>query len=148
MEKEILVVDDDESIRKTIKSILETVGYVVDTAKTGREGLEMCETKHYNLALLDIKLPDMEGTALLTQMHRLAPKMMKIMVTGYPSIGNTVDAINKGADAYVIKPVKPDVLLKVVEEKLKEQEEAEKMSEEKVAEWIENRVRKFAPDRL
>ena len=147
-EKRILIVDDDTIVLDTFKAILQSAGYIADTAETGRDALDKAEETYYNLALLDIRLPDMEGIELLTQMHRLAPKMMKIMVTGYPSIGNTVDAINKGADAYVIKPVKPDDLLKVVEEKLKEQEEAEKMSEEKVAEWIENRVRKFAPDRL
>jgi DNA-binding NtrC family response regulator len=68
---------------------------------------------------------------------------MKIMVTGYPSLKNAVEALNLGADAYVIKPVKPEKLLALIEEKLEEQREAEKMTEEKVTEWIKTRARKL-----
>ena len=141
--KNILVVDDDESIATSIKAILQAEGYSVDVAKTGREAIEKSKTKFYNLALLDIILPDMEGTKLLTQIHGTTPTMMKIMVTGYPSLENAVEAVNLGADAYVMKPVKPDELLKVVGKKLKEQEEAEKMSGDKVADWIKTRIRKL-----
>ena len=141
--KSILIVDDDEATVTSFKAILQAEGYSVDTAKTGREAIEKSKTKFYNLALLDIRLPDFEGTKLLTQMHGTMPKMMKIMVTGYPSLENAVEAVNLGADAYVMKPVKPDELLKVMEKKLKEQEEAEKMGEEKVADWIKTRIRKL-----
>lgn len=64
------------------------------------------------------RLPDMEGTELLTKMHRDTPKMMKIMITWYPPLENAVEAVNKGADAYIIKPVKLEEVLKVIEEKL------------------------------
>jgi DNA-binding NtrC family response regulator len=145
--KSILIVDDDRDILKSLKDILQSKGYIVGTAETGREAIEKSEDKIYNLALLDIKLPDMEGTELLTKMHRAIPRMMKIMVTGYPSLENAVESLNRGADAYIMKPVDPKNLLKVVEEKLKEQEEAEKMTEEKVAEWIKLRVQKLERDR-
>ena len=69
--------------------------------------------------------------------------MMKIMVTGHANLENAVKALNLGADAYIVKPVNPQKLLKVVEEKLEEQEEAEKMTQEKVTEWIKTRVRKL-----
>ncbi|MFH0896669.1 MAG: response regulator [Candidatus Bathyarchaeota archaeon] len=141
--KNILVVDDDEAISASFKAILQAGGYSVDTANTGREAIEKSKTKFYSLALFDIRLPDMEGTKLLVQMHETAPKMMKIMVTGYPSLENAVESVNLGADAYVIKPVKPDELLKVVEKKLKEQGDVEKMTEEKVAEWVKTRIRKL-----
>jgi YesN/AraC family two-component response regulator len=85
----------------------------------------------------------MEGTELLTKMHRTTPSMMKIMVTGFPSLNNAVEALNMGADAYLLKPVELEELLKVVKEKLKEQEEVEKMSEERVADWIKTRVQKL-----
>jgi DNA-binding response OmpR family regulator len=65
------------------------------------------------------------------------------MVTGYPSLENAVEALNLGADAYVIKPVKPEKLLALIEEKLEKQSQAEKMTEGKVTEWIETRVRKI-----
>ena len=139
----MLVVDDDVNILKSFKNILQLEGYNVDMAKTGREAIEKSAAHFYNLALLDIRLPDMEGTKLLTKMHRTTLKTMKIMVTGYPSLNNAVEALNLGADAYIIKPVNPEELLRLVKEKLKEQEEAERMSEEKVAEWIRTRARKL-----
>lgn len=141
--KSILIVDDDKPILQSLKAILQSNGYSIDTAVAGREATEKSEAKFYNLALLDIKLPDMEGTELLTKIHRGTPRMMKIMITGYPLLENAVEALNLGADAYIIKPVKPEKLLKVVKEKLEEQEEAERMSEEKVMEWIGTRIRKL-----
>ncbi|MBS7614137.1 response regulator [Candidatus Bathyarchaeota archaeon] len=141
--KNILIVDDDETILDVIKDILELKGYSVDTARTGREAIQKTKAKYYNLALLDIKLPDMEGTNLLSKIHRDIPKMMKIMITGYASLENAVDSLNLGADAYLMKPVETEKLLRTVEEKLKEQEEAESMNEEKVSEWIKSRIRKI-----
>ena len=141
--KRILIVDDDKAILKSFKDILQSEGYLIDTAETGQEALEKTEAHSYNLALLDIKLPDIEGMELLVEMHEGTPKMMKIMVTGHATLENAVESLNLGADAYITKPVKPEELLRVVDEKLKEQEEAEKMSEDKVAEWIENRVKKL-----
>jgi two-component system response regulator GlrR len=141
--KRILVVDDDETILKSFKDILESRGYLVDTAETGLEALEKSEVQHYDLVLLDIKLPDIEGTELLVEMHEGTPRMMKVMVTGHASLENAVESLNLGADAYLIKPVRPEELLRVVAEKLMEQEEAERMSEDKVAEWIESRLRKL-----
>jgi len=139
----ILIVEDDTNIRETLKTILQQKGYNTDTAKNGKEAIQKSQTKFFNLALLDIKLPDIEGTKLLTTMHENQPKMMKIMITGYPSLENAVEALNLGADAYIIKPVKPEKLLALIKEKLEEQRQADKMTEEKVTEWIKTRVRKI-----
>ncbi|UCG37202.1 MAG: response regulator, partial [Candidatus Bathyarchaeota archaeon] len=103
----ILIVDDDTRIRETLSTILQQRGYKTDTAKTGHEALQKSRTRFFDMVLLDIKLPDMEGTNLLTTMHENLPKMVKIMITGYPSLDNAVEALNYGADAYIIKPVKP-----------------------------------------
>ena len=143
----ILIVEDDENIRETMRNILEQSGYEVDTAETGREAEEKAKDKVYNLALLDIKLPDMEGTQLLTKLHEKTPKMMKIMVTGYPSLENAMEALNQGADAYVTKPVKPAKLLALIKEKLQEQKQAEKMTEGKVTNWIKTRARQLESDK-
>ena len=139
----VLVVEDDANIRVPLSTILQQKGYKTDTAKNGKEAIQKSKAKFYNLALLDIKLPDMEGTKLLTTMHENTPKMVKIMVTGYPSLENAVEALNHGADAYVIKPVKTEKLLALIEEKLEVQRQAEKMTEEKVTEWIKTRARKI-----
>ena len=135
--------EDDKNSLKTLKDMLQSKGYSVDTAENGHEAMRKTEARFFNLALLDIKLPDMEGTKLLTTMHGNMPRMVKIMVTGYPSLENAVEALNLGADAYVVKPVKPKNLLLVIEEKLEQQRLTEKMTEDKVTEWIKARVRKL-----
>jgi len=139
----ILIVDDDEDICRTLSLILEEKGYEVDAAHTGKEAIEKSKTKVYNAALLDIKLPDMEGTELLTAMRETSPKMIKIMVTGYPALKNAVEALNKGADAYLMKPVNPEKLIKTLEEKLKIQKEAEVMTQEKIAAFVKTRTEKL-----
>ena len=133
----ILIVDDDESIRKTLAAILEEEGYLVDTMENGKEAIKKSRIKSYNLALIDIRLPDMEGVKLLTAMKETIPRMIKIIITGYPSLQNTVTAVNKGADAYLLKPLSIDDVLKTVGEQLKKQQEGKKYSEEKVAKFIE-----------
>ncbi len=137
----ILVVDDDESIRKTIATILKEKGYAVDTAQNGKEAIEKSKINFYNLALIDIRLPDMDGTKLLTSMKETTPKMVKIIVTGYPSLQNAVEAVNKGASGYVLKPFNVEKVLAMIEEQLKKQKAARQYSEEKVAEFIETRVK-------
>ena len=141
--KSILILEDDKVIIKSFKDILQSEGYSVDTAETGREAIQKSKANFYNLVLLDIKLPEMEGTKLLTPMHETLPKMVKIMITGYPSLENAVEALNMGADAYIMKPVNPEKLLALIEEKLKKQSQAEKMTEEKVVDWVKTRASKI-----
>jgi len=137
----ILVVDDDENIRKSIKAILEEEGYLVDLAASGKEAVQKSQEQNYNVALLDIRLPDMEGVELLELMRNTVPRTRKIMVTGYPSLQNAVDALNLQADAYLIKPVDVQNLLMVVKQQLKQQEDEKAFSEQKVVEFIETRVK-------
>ena len=139
----LLIVDDDEAILRNLERILSLEGYETDTARTGREAIEKTRRNFYNLALLDIKLPDMEGTELLKKMHETFPKMIKIMVTGYPDLENAIKSLNYGADAYLVKPVSVQELLDVVKQKNNEQRNMEKMTEEKVKRWIETRIRKL-----
>jgi two-component system response regulator HydG len=139
----IIVVDDDEGIRKVLKAILEEEGYVVDTAENGKEAIKKSNVTFYNLALMDIRLLDMEGTKLLTAMKETTPKMVKIMITGYPSLQNAIEAVNKGADAYILKPFDMDNVLNKIREHLKKQREAKKYSQEKVKEFIETRVKEL-----
>ena len=80
--KRILVIEDDESVLQRIARILELEGYNVDAAKTGKEAIEKSNLKSYNLALIDFRLPDMEGTKLLTAMREMAPRMTKVILPG------------------------------------------------------------------
>jgi DNA-binding NtrC family response regulator len=142
-ETRILIVDDDDTIRTTMKAILEDEGYDVDLAASGKEGIEKSKETTYNIALLDIRLPDMEGVELLKLMKPAVPRTRKIMVTGYPSTQNAIYALNKNADAYLIKPVDIEKLLNTIKEQLKLQEEERKFSEQKVAEFIESRFKEI-----
>ena len=139
----ILVVDDDETIRRVLAAILEEKGYIVDTAESGKEAIKMSKKNFYNLALIDIRLPDTEGTQLLKALKETTPKMVKIIVTGYPSLKNAIEAVNKGADAYILKPFNIENLLKTVKKHLGKQRKARKYSEEKVAEFIVARAREL-----
>ena len=140
----ILIVDDDVTIRSTMEAILEDEGYSVDSAANGKEAIKKTQEQIYNLALLDIRLPDMEGVELLKLMKDSVPRMRKIMVTGFPSLQNAVEAVNRNADAYLIKPVDIDQLLTTVKEQLEKQEEDKKFNEQKVAEFIETRVKEIS----
>lgn len=139
----ILAVDDDENIRKVIAAILEDEGYTVESVGTAKEAIEKSKRKFYNLALIDIRLPDMEGIELLTKFRETTPRMRKVIVTGYPTLQNAVDAVNKGADAYIVKPFDVKKVLKTIQEQLSKQQTEKEYSQERVAEFIEARVREL-----
>ncbi len=136
----ILIIDDDENIRKVLETILADEGYVVASAETAKKGIEKSAKAFYNLALIDVRLPDMGGIELLTKLRETMPKMRKIIVTGYPTLQNAVGAVNKGADAYVMKPFDVEKILQTIKDQLKKQAEEKKFNEEKIAEFIETRV--------
>lgn len=136
----ILLVDDDKNIRETLTAVLEENRYSVETTENGTEAIEKSKTDVFNVALIDIRLPDMDGTALLSAMRETVPKMAKIIITGYPGLNNAIEAVNKGADGYLVKPFKIENLLSMVKEQLEKQREArnytrtlEKMRNEFVA---------------
>jgi len=137
----ILVVDDDPSIRRTISIVLQHEGYVVDTAANGEEAISKSEENFYNLALIDVRLPDMEGTKLLTLLKETYPRMVKIIMTGYPVLDNAVEAINRGVDGYLTKPMSTEKLLKTVTEQLLKQGEEKGLTEEKLKEYVASRFK-------
>jgi DNA-binding NtrC family response regulator len=137
--KSILIVDDDLGILNSFKEILEPEGYSVDTARTGSEAIEKCKAQLYNIAIVDINLPDTDGTELLPKINGMLPKARKIILTGYPTLENAVESVNQQADAYIIKPVNPKEFLKVIAENMNKQTEADAVNEEKVIGWIESR---------
>jgi DNA-binding NtrC family response regulator len=143
----ILIVDDDESIRKVLAAVLEESGYMIDAAENGKEAIEKTDKNFYNLALVDIRLPDIEGSKLIAMMKETTPRMRKIIITGFPSLQNAVEALNKGADAYIIKPFDMDKVLQTIKEQLKKYEEEKKYSQERVTEFIETRVKELQEEK-
>jgi DNA-binding NtrC family response regulator len=136
----ILIIDDDETVRKSHEAVLKENGYLVDIAENGKEAIAKSKARLYNLALVDLRLPDMDGVELLTAMREAVPKMAKIIITGYPSLENAIEAVNRGADGYIVKPYTMEDLLRKIREQLQKQQEAKKYSEEKVKEFIEARA--------
>ena len=114
----ILIVDDDKIILSILTKFLQKAGYQTDVAETSREALEKVKNQYYDVAIMDIKLPDMEGTDLLLIMNRTSPRTTKIMMTGFASKENRDRSLNRGADAYLVKPIAPQQLLSTIKEKL------------------------------
>ena len=139
----ILIIDDDKTIRQTLAIVLEEEGYIIDTAENGKEAVAKSVENFYNLAIVDWRLPDIEGTKLITQLKETTPKMVKIMLTGYPSMTNAIDAVNEHADAFLLKPVDIEELLNKIEELLKQQRENEVFSENKIVSFIETRTKEI-----
>ena len=139
----ILLVDDDELITESLSMLLESEGYRIDVAHDVKEAIDKSYENDYNLALLDIKLPDGEGTSLLKKLHETSPKTIKIMLTGYPLLENAVASLNDGADAYLVKPVDLEKLLKTIKNKIQEQKVAETATEESIAVFLQTRTKKL-----
>ena len=137
----ILVIDDDKIIRDTLQMTLEQKGYCVDKAENGKEAIAKSYANFYNLAIVDWRLPDIEGTKLLGKLKETTPKMAKIMLTGYPSMNNAIAAVNERADAFFLKPIDFEVLLAKIIELLKQQKEARAFSENLMVNFIETRVK-------
>ena len=138
-----MVADDDLNIRETIRAILEQEGYRVATAKDGAEAIRKSNEELFDLALVDMRLPDMMGTELLGQIKPRTPKTRKVILTGYPSMNNAIDSVNEGADAYILKPANARVVLDTVASQLKKRDEEATYSDLKVKEFIETRAKEI-----
>ena len=121
-EKEsILIVDDDKSTCRSLALILDKKGYETGTAGTGREALEKAKGRFFNVALLDIELPDVEGVELLAPLKKMHPDMIVLMITGHASLESAVRTSLEGALAYITKPLNMDSVLTAVREALEKQ---------------------------
>ena len=107
----VLVVDDDENILKLIKMRLEMEGYGAVTASNAEAALELARTEMFDVALLDYKLADKNGIALMSDLFQLNPEMPVIILTAYGTIKGAVEAMKKGAYGYIAKPFDYDELL-------------------------------------
>jgi two-component system, NtrC family, nitrogen regulation response regulator NtrX len=111
--KRILVIDDEKSIRNTLKEILEHEKYEVDTAGSGGEGLGLMKEKEYDVLLLDIKMPEMDGMEVLAEVMQLYD-IPVIMISGHGTIETAVEALKMGAYDYIAKPLDLNRLLVTV----------------------------------
>jgi len=117
----ILVVDDDPYFLEVIRRILRAKGYEVATVPSAGDAIARAEERFYNAAILDISLPDADGTELLATLLGIHPDMIAIMLTGHSSVQNAMQSLNRGAFAYLEKPLDPEHLLSVITQGLEKQ---------------------------
>jgi DNA-binding NtrC family response regulator len=144
LNESILVVDDDAEVRKSLASILSNEGYSVETAENGKQATRIFEKSRFDVALIDIKLSDMEGTELLQRLKQKQPHMVRIVITGFPTLQNAMETVNEGADGYILKPFDVEKLLEMIRKHLKRE------TAEHISNWMEfdqDSARKSASDR-
>jgi len=100
----ILVVDDEPSVLVTVKAILEGDGYGVDALPGGVAALDAIRTRNYDLVLTDLKMPEVDGLAVLAEVRKSSPTTVTVMMTGYGSIDTAMEALQLGAYEYLLKP--------------------------------------------
>ncbi len=104
---DILIIDDEKAIRKTLTEILSFEGYKIEEAADGEEGLKKFKDKNYDLVLCDIKMPKLDGIEFLQKAGEFNPDIPIIMISGHGNIETAVEAVRKGAFDYISKP--PDL---------------------------------------
>ena len=116
--KRILLVDDDETIIAPFQLILQKEGYQVDTASTGRQALEKAKEMEYQMVISDIVLPDIRGIEVAKKIREFNRNIRLIIITGFPDLADSLETIDLGIDEILIKPIKPDELLRAVKESI------------------------------
>src|ERR1051326_2620585 len=114
----ILVVDDEPPVLLTLKAILEQEGYAVDAAAEGATALRMVREHRYDLVLTDLKMPGVDGMAVLKGVRNLSPETVTVMLTGYGSLDSALEAVQQGAYEYLLKPVEIPHLKLIVQRSL------------------------------
>ena len=122
----ILIVDDEVNLLQSLGDVLRSKGFMVDTARNGLEALDRLKERFFDLIIADLKMPRMGGMELLKVLRERYPQTAVVILTGYGTVKNAVDAIKRGAYDYLVKPFVPDEILliiqKVVEEEILREE--------------------------
>jgi len=141
----ILIVDDDEITRIGCERILEISDYQVDLAENGVEGLEKLRAKEYDLVVTDLMMPQMGGMEFLQEIRKVDEKIIPIVITGYATIENAVDAVKMGAYDYLAKPFTPDEFRAKVDRAIEKRRlllETEKLRQERDKNRLEHSIEK------
>ena len=124
----ILVVDDEKNIRLTLAQTLESSGLLVQTAGDGEEALQKLTEADFNLVLLDLKLPGMDGLEVLRRIRQSRPKLRVMFITAHGTIAYAVEALKAGAVDFLRKPFSPDEIREIVRRVLARPDPQEKAS--------------------
>jgi DNA-binding response OmpR family regulator len=123
--RRILLVEDDTTIVVPFQFILESEGYHVDTASTGRQAIENIGKNEYQVVILDMKLPDMQGIEVAREIRNKTDEINLIIMTGYPNLVDSIEALDIGISEILLKPINADEFLRTVEEALVDRKNTE-----------------------
>ncbi len=115
MTPKILLVDDEERFRTTLSKILAAQGLEVTALGSGREALEELDKKAYDVIVLDVRMPGMDGIATLKEIKKIAPQIEVIILTGHASMDAAVETMRLGGYDYLLKPCPVEELLAKIE---------------------------------
>jgi DNA-binding response OmpR family regulator len=107
----ILIIDDEASLRQTLARILQRAGFEATTAASGREAISLVNQQPFDLVYLDIRMPDMGGLEVLKTIHAQFPELPVILFTAQPDLHSAVEALRRGAMDYLMKPLKPQMII-------------------------------------
>jgi DNA-binding NtrC family response regulator len=120
MSKSILIVEDEETLRESVRRIFTKEGYAVDGAESAEKGLMLLETHHYDVIISDIILPGMDGIEMLARVREMNPEQIVIIVTAYASLDTSVKALRAGAYDYIMKPIIHEEIKQIVRNALRQ----------------------------
>jgi len=120
--RRVLVVDDEESIRELLRRTLALAEYEAQAVSDGKAGLELLRREPWDLLIADLRMPEMDGLSLIREARRLHPQLPVIIVTGYSSESNAIQAVNLGVVGYLVKPFRIPQILSAVAKALGEQD--------------------------
>ena len=112
--KRILVIDDDETVRRSCQRILTDRGYDVQTAASGKDGLDQARRGYFDCALVDLKMPDLDGMEIVRTARRSRGNMALLIITGYGDVDTAAEAVRLGVSDYIRKPFAPDEIAQAV----------------------------------
>ncbi|MDD1775767.1 MAG: response regulator [Candidatus Methanomethylicus sp.] len=115
--RSVLIIDDDQFILYAFSRLFQSRGFEAETAMNGNEALEKIDKRVFDVVLIDVRLPDMNGMKILTKMNCNSSKSIKVILTGDPSEEGRERAIEMGADAYIAKPLRAEELFAFIDQK-------------------------------
>ncbi len=118
--KRILIVDDDKDLRENLAEVLKDAEFSPDLADSGENAVEMLKAETYDLMLLDLIMPGMKGTDVLSEIKKISPKTKVIVITAFATIDSAIEVIKNGASEYVSKPFDVDELLTIIRRVMEE----------------------------
>ncbi len=111
----ILVVDDEVNLSRVLSEVLSDAGYYVEVANTGREALDRFKESSFDIAITDLKMPDIDGMEILKKLKTVDPEICVVMLTGYSTVESAVEAMKAGAYDYISKPFNIEELKLIIE---------------------------------